>query len=136
MKDYIKARYTQRQRQYAIKTLLTDVCQIEMKTPLETTPNEFGIVNPSPNKSFRYYVDSYDIPCRVDTQRAFFNDKYKDQSAVTNPYVLELPYDLPLAEQDKVYIKGNKYEIRRIYEVQELATVKEALITEVTGIHD
>lgn len=115
----------QAQRAYVRKHLLIDRCRIYPQA-LSTVSDEGlpVLIPPEP----LLYEGSPDIPCRLDTQRTVFNDKYKEEALTATGFTLDLPIDLEIKESYIVHIRNRPFMIKRLYNEGAKAVVKEALI--------
>lgn len=115
----------QQRRDFVLKNLLVDSCRIYPNESYTLSAEGLPIFS---TPAAVLYNGSPDIPCRLDTQRTLFNDKFKEQALVATGYSLDLPYDLNVKESYIVVVNSQKYVIRRLYKEGALAVVLEALV--------
>ena len=116
----------EQQRKYINKYLMNDTCQLQ---PQVVVNGSDAIGAPTYTvPALRSYNGSTTIPCRADTNRAFYNDRLKEQALVTDPITLDLPHDCPVEESDTVLFGGRTWKIRRVYDRMHNFPVRELLL--------
>lgn len=126
-------KYIEYGRKLAEKSWLPDFCQIETVSGTPVIDESGTLIQP---KVLRTYKGSTNIPCRVEASRSFRPDTFPNQEININEYVLHTPVDVTIKPNDKIYINGRVFEVRKQSVAKSLRFTNEALIQEAEGQYD
>lgn len=116
-------------RERVIRDLFPDTCTL---TPMSGGSVVIsGGVMTSATPTPRTWRNKTDVPCRMDIDRAFRPDKFKNQVTVVDEYTLELPFDATVEASDTVTYQGRKFAIRKIKQGSKWDVTIECIVTEI-----
>jgi hypothetical protein len=121
------AKQIDRQRQQAIRYLMPDTCQLIPAKGSGTTITGAGIVHQTPATP-RLWQGKPDIPCRADLSRAFRPAKLKAQVTEVDEFNLELPFDVAVDADDRVFIRGREFVILKVKDASNWDVTVECVI--------
>lgn len=80
------------------------------------------------------YLETVDVPCRVDIARFFRSGVLIDQEITVNDFEMHVPYDFEPKADHRIAYSGKMYEVRKLMDIYSNPVTKLILITRLETI--
>ncbi len=111
----------------AISHLLPDTARFYPPLRTATASGSYRDTDDTP----ALYKGLPDVPVRLDVSKHYRPEQIAGAEATVNDFELHVPWDFPLAADQKIVIANERYEVRKLLDTNSFLVTKVALVARV-----